>query len=237
MISLGVLRTGISAKLSRAYQEAWKQMIPILGALAIGAVAGAALGSVLGARRGAIIGALIGAGGSALYAYALSSGFSHRVSVLIMLAALGCGLIAGFFFAFSAVVMKSLAQQPQVAGMATMQTINVVVFNPWFGTAFVGTPVACVLVMIFSLSHWHDPGMTYAFVGGLLYLLGTLLVTALFNVPRNDALAAVAPSAPGAADLWSSYLTSWTAWNHVRTAAAFAAAASLAVAFARASGT
>jgi hypothetical protein len=33
-------------------------MIPILGALAIGAVAGAALGSVLGARKGAIIGAL-----------------------------------------------------------------------------------------------------------------------------------------------------------------------------------
>jgi uncharacterized membrane protein len=211
-------------------------MMPILGALAIGAGGGAALGSVLAARKGAIIGALVGAGGSALYAYALSSGISHGAYPLILLAALGCGLMAGFFFAFSAVVMESLAQQPQTAGMATMQTINVVVFNPWFGTAFIGTAVACVLVMIFALSRWHDPGMVYAFVGALLYLVGTLLVTALFNVPRNDTLAAVAPTARGAADLWSSYLTSWTIWNHARTAAALAAAALLTVALAAAWG-
>jgi uncharacterized membrane protein len=149
---------------------------------------------------------------------------------LTTLAALGCGLMAGFFFAFSAVVMKSLSQQSQAAGMAAMQTINVVVFNPWFGTAFFGTPVACVLVMIYSLPHWRDPGTIYSLIGGALYLIGTLLVTVLFNLPRNDALAAVAPSAPGASGLWSSYLTSWTAWNHVRTAAAFAAAVSLTIA-------
>jgi uncharacterized membrane protein len=63
--------------------------------------------------------------------------------------------------------------------------------------------------------------------GGACYLAGTLLVTALCNVPRNDALAAVAPDAVNAAGLWADYLREWTLWNHVRTVSAFAAAAAL----------
>jgi len=67
-------------------------------------------------------------------------------------------------------------------------------------------------------------------VGSLLYLIGTILVTIVFNVPRNDALAAVNTESADGARLWAGYVTSWTAWNHVRTAAALAAAASLTVA-------
>lgn len=52
----------------------------------------------------------------------------------------------------------------------------------------------------------------------------------VFNVPRNDALAAIDPASAGSARIWASYVTSWTAWNHVRTAAALAAAASLTIA-------
>ena len=66
--------------------------------------------------------------------------------------------------------------------------------------------------------------------GGLAYLIGTILVTIAFNVPRNNALAAVDPPSANGARLWASYVTSWTAWNHVRTAAALAAAASLTIA-------
>ncbi|MGH9628679.1 MAG: anthrone oxygenase family protein, partial [Bryobacteraceae bacterium] len=77
---------------------------------------------------------------------------------------------------------------------------------------------------------WQDPGAVYLFIGGAVYLTGTQLVTAVVHVPKNDALAVVAPAAPGAEALWASYLTSWTPWNHVRTAAAFAAAVLLTVA-------
>jgi uncharacterized membrane protein len=52
-------------------------------------------------------------------------------------------------------------------------------------------------------------------------------VTMAFNVPRNDALAAVAADSAAGASLWTGYVTSWTAWNHARTAAALAAAALL----------
>jgi uncharacterized membrane protein len=63
--------------------------------------------------------------------------------------------------------------------------------------------------------------------GSLLYLIGTILVTMVCNVPRNNALASVDPADPDGGKLWARYIESWTAWNHVRMAASFAAAAFL----------
>jgi uncharacterized membrane protein len=60
--------------------------------------------------------------------------------------------------------------------------------------------------------------------GGALYLVGAILVTMVFNVPRNNALAGLAPTSAEGAKLWAAYLSSWTAWNHVRTLASLAAA-------------
>jgi uncharacterized membrane protein len=47
--------------------------------------------------------------------------------VLTFATALGCGLVAGIFFAFSAFVMKALLRLPPAQGMATMQAVNVAV--------------------------------------------------------------------------------------------------------------
>lgn len=149
---------------------------------------------------------------------------------LTLFAALGSGLVAGVFFAFSAFVMKALARLPAGEGIAAMQSINVVVLNPWFMTAFFGTAAACILALISSLLRWHEPGSAYLLAGSVLYLVGSLLVTIAFNVPRNEALAAVAATDPNGAKLWAGYIASWTAWNHVRTAASLAAAASFSVA-------
>ena len=149
--------------------------------------------------------------------------------VLIFVAALGCGLMAGLFFAFSVSVMKALARLPQAEGIAAMQSINVAILNPVFLVVFLGTTLACILVTIVSLVNWHTPGAIYLLVGGVFYLIGSLLVTIVFNVPMNDALASTTPSAAEGTTLWSSYLASWTAWNHVRTAASLAAAALLSI--------
>ena len=150
---------------------------------------------------------------------------------LALSAALGCGLIAGVFFAFSAFVMRAFARLPPAEGIAAMQSVNVAVLNPLFLTVFMGTAAACVVAIVFSWLRWREPGAAYLLAGGLLYLVGTFLVTIAFNVPRNDALAAVAPADPESAKLWASYLTSWTAWNHVRTVAALTAAALFTLAF------
>ena len=144
---------------------------------------------------------------------------------LKLFSALGCGLIAGVFFAFSTFVMNALARQPPAQGIATMQSINITVINPLFMTAFLGTAVACILLAISSLLNWHQPSAAYLLVGSLLYLVGTVLVTIVGNVPLNDALAIVKPDSPEGSSLWVSYLAKWTFWNHVQTIAALAAAA------------
>ena len=146
-----------------------------------------------------------------------------------VVAALGCGLIAGAFFAFSTFVMKALARRPASEGIAAMQSINVVVLNPVFLGVFLGTTALSVAAVVAAVVHWPEPAARYWLGGGVMYLLGTFLVTVACNVPRNNALAAVSPTDPAAADFWTGYVRDWTTWNHVRTAAALGAAGSFMV--------
>lgn len=146
---------------------------------------------------------------------------------LQLVSTLGCGLVAGVFFAFSTFVMSALGRLPAIQGIAAMQSINTTVINPWFMLAFLGTAIACILLAISSLLKWHQPSTVYLLVGSLLYLIGTFLVTIAFNVPLNEALAKVNPASAEGANLWAKYLSQWTFWNHIRTISALAAAAVL----------
>ena len=156
--------------------------------------------------------------------------FINSLFGLKLAAVLGCGLIAGVFFAFSAFIMSALARLQPTQGIAAMQSINITVINPWFMTAFFGTAAACVFLAISSLLKWHQPSSLYVLIGSLLYLVGTVGVTIAFNVPLNDALAKVEPSSTNGMKVWTTYLANWTFWNHVRTLAALAAAALLTLA-------
>jgi uncharacterized membrane protein len=150
--------------------------------------------------------------------------------VLTLCSALGSGLMAGVFFAFSTFVMKALSRLPAAQGIAAMQSVNVVAVTPAFMTALFGTAAACGVLVVYSLSQWHKRGSGYLLAGCLSYLLGAILVTALFNVPLNERLAVTAPTAAESAIFWTHYLNKWTAWNHVRTGGALVATALLIVA-------
>lgn len=145
--------------------------------------------------------------------------------ILIFTASLGSGLIAGLFFAFSAFVMKALYRLPPEQGISAMQSINSVVLNRLFFTVFMGTSLVCILLVIISLLNWQEPNAIYIFVGSLFYLLGSLLVTAVYNVPLNDALANVIATDAKSLELWKEYYLKWTSWNHVRTISSLASSA------------
>jgi uncharacterized membrane protein len=93
--------------------------------------------------------------------------------MLTLVTALGCGLIAGLFFAFSISVMKALAHIPAAEGIAAMQSINISIINPLFLSVFLGTAGGCALVIIASLLRWHAPGSVYLLAGGAFYLVGS----------------------------------------------------------------
>lgn len=152
------------------------------------------------------------------------------LEAITLVAAGGCGLIGGCFFAFSTFVMKALRKLPPEQGIAAMQSINVVVINPWFLGPFLGTALLSIVLFARALFTWQASGSGFLAAGSVLYVVGTLFVTLAFNVPRNDALAKLTPTSPEAAAQWATYCAEWTAWNHVRTIAALAAAASLLVA-------
>ncbi|MDJ0796859.1 MAG: DUF1772 domain-containing protein [Calothrix sp. MO_167.B12] len=149
--------------------------------------------------------------------------FDNSRFYLILLAAIGSGINAGIFFAFSTFVMKALGKQPPAQGIATMQSINITVINPWFMVVFLGTGATCILLTISLLLKWHQPSAIYWIAGSLLYLIGTMGVTIAGNIPLNDALAIVAPASTEGTILWARFLTDWTFWNHIRTVAALLA--------------
>jgi uncharacterized membrane protein len=149
---------------------------------------------------------------------------------LTLITALGCGLVAGVLFAFSSFVIRGLARLPSADGIAAMQSINVAAITPAFMTALFGTAVACAAVAVWALFRLDEDFAAFLLVGAGLYLVGTIWVTMALNVPRNNALAAVEPSAAEAEGVWARYVTEWTAWNHLRTAAALAAAGSMTIA-------
>ncbi|MEO8605297.1 MAG: anthrone oxygenase family protein [bacterium] len=146
-----------------------------------------------------------------------------------LLAALGCGVIGGVFFAFSTFVMQALERLEAHSGLAAMQSINVVVLNPLFLGAFLGSGALCVLLIAGALLRWQMSGAGWLLIGGGLYLVGNVVVTSACNVPLNDALARLDPSAASSAAAWQRYVVEWTRWNHVRTVTALAAAASFIV--------
>jgi uncharacterized membrane protein len=146
------------------------------------------------------------------------------IPVVGTMALLGSALVGGIFFAFSSFIMKALAGVPSAEGIGAMQSINVVVINPWFLGAFFGTAVLSLVAGGFALASWGSPSASLFLGGALFYLVGTILVTMLGNVPLNNQLAAVPATDPAARDVWEHYLGRWTMWNHVRTAAAMVAA-------------
>lgn len=155
---------------------------------------------------------------------------TDSIVVVTFATALGCGLVGGVFFAFSTFIMSALARLPVREGIAAMQAINVTVITPLFMIALFGTGVACLFLTGYALLESSEPDGRYLLAGGLFYFLGNVVVTIVFNVPKNNALASVQPTSDEGARVWADYLVTWTRWNHVRTVTAFAAAAALTLA-------
>jgi uncharacterized membrane protein len=150
--------------------------------------------------------------------------------VLTLVTAVACALVAGFFFAFSTTVMRGLARLPAAQGVAAMQSINVVVINPLVMTALFETALACAVLVVAAFVEWGESYAPYLLVGGLLYLVGAIVVTGAYHVPRNNALATLDPNASDAERQWNRYVRTWTAGNHVRTIAPVASAVLFAIA-------
>ena len=78
--------------------------------------------------------------------------------IVAVLAAVGSGVVAGLLFGFSTAVMKSLARLPAEHGMRAMQHINLVILNPLFLGAFMGTALLSAVLALGALLTRPPPG-------------------------------------------------------------------------------
>jgi uncharacterized membrane protein len=148
-------------------------------------------------------------------------------------AAVGAAVVAGVFFAFSTFVMPALRRLPNAQGLAAMQAINKAApSSAFFMTALFGTAVLCVLLALSAVTRLDQTTAVYQLAGCLLYLL-CVVVTIVYHVPRNNALAHLDASSAAAGGTWRHYLTGWTAWNHVRTLLPLAGSVAFVVALRR----
>ncbi len=128
--------------------------------------------------------------------------------LLLTVAMITIGIMAGVYLSFSAIVMPALKQVPAEQGAAVMRIINRDILRSVFMLLFWASSLLAIALLLVT-EQWLVTG------GSALYLFGMLGVTAAFNVPLNNQLAAVTPHTT--AQVWRRYLVRWCWWNHCRT--------------------
>jgi len=150
------------------------------------------------------------------------------VVILTAVAAIGSAAVGGLFYAFSTFVMKGLDRTQPAEAITAMRGINAEAqANAPFLAMFLGSALLALAVGVVAVTRIGQPGSWYL-LAGAVFGLGAMVVTMAFNVPLNNHLDGVDPAGLSAADAaseWRAYLSTWTAWNHVRTATGLVGAA------------
>ena len=141
---------------------------------------------------------------------------------LLWFCALGCGVLGGVYFAFSAFIMSAFDSAGAAHAVAAMNAINTRIVRSLFMPVFLSTTLGSALLAIIGLLDFPDRALLVA--GGAVYVVGMFGVTMIWNVPLNDALAA-ARDKPDVGATWIRYRQQWTRWNHVRAVASTVASA------------
>jgi uncharacterized membrane protein len=148
--------------------------------------------------------------------------------ILTSIAALLSAAAAGMMYVFSTFVMRGLDRTGPVEAITAMRGINVEAnSNPAFLLAYFGATILALVVAVMAVIQLRQPGSWWVLVGAVLSILAAI-ITMAFNVPLNNHLDTVNPAGLSVADAareWQAYFSTWTAWNHARTATSVIGAA------------
>ncbi|WP_321478173.1 hypothetical protein [uncultured Paludibaculum sp.] len=101
------------------------------------------------------------------------------ITCLLWFAAIGCGLLGGLYFAFSAFIMTALSRIDHEQAVSAMNSINSTILKSLFMPVFYGTTLASLALVIVGFSNRSEPGAVATLAGGLIYVAGMFLCTIL----------------------------------------------------------
>lgn len=153
------------------------------------------------------------------------------VGVLTAIAAVGAGLSAGVYLAFSTFVMPGLRDQPPRQAIGAMNAINrAAPQSPLLMLVLLGTGLLCVVLLIVGIVRHDEPAAWWRMVGAALYLLSVFILIG-YHVPHNEQLMQIDPSDVANADaIWGRFFSGWMLWNQLRTLSAASGAVGFVVA-------
>ncbi len=113
--------------------------------------------------------------------------------------------MVGLYFIFSNTIVRTLTTLE--SGALVMVEINKTILNPVFMGFFILSGIAGFYFFVFT------EGLLA--IAGLVFFIGTTLVTIIKNVPLNNRLLHATEQERD--KIWQMYSKRWVFWNHVRT--------------------
>ncbi len=111
-----------------------------------------------------------------------------------LLAGVLSALLAGFYLAFSVVIMPSLARLPDRVLVSVMQTVNRVIVRPAFVALFLGAPGVAAVALVLALVAGAP---VLAILVGAVLQVASIVTTVAGNIPLNTALDRADPDDAG----------------------------------------
>jgi uncharacterized membrane protein len=148
----------------------------------------------------------------------------RNAGIVLGLAVIAMGLVAGLFFFSSVAVMPALTAADDRTLVDAMQQMIDKIENPAFFATFLGAP-ALAAVALFQARRSGSPKTAGWIVAGFVLYAVMVVVTFAVHIPLNDDLTQAGDPAriENLAAVRDDFVTPWVAWDIVRTLASTAA--------------
>jgi uncharacterized membrane protein len=145
-------------------------------------------------------------------------------TILLIVAIVSTGLMAGIFFTWTNAVKPGIGTLDDINYMKAFQAMNRVILNPLFYMAFI-LPV--LTISISTYMNFGSPKL-YVFelllISTIMYCMGVFLVTIVGNIPLNELLENTdleKISLTELGDLREKIENKWNSFNLIRTISSF----------------
>ncbi len=136
----------------------------------------------------------------------------------LSLAALGLGLMAGFFATYTINVNLALAQVDGSTYATVQSLLNQTVRHPAFGVLFFGGVAAPAAALALNWRHAASAPFWLLATGAAIYLVGVVVFTANVHLPLNMYIESWDP--PALPSDWAATRAAWNQANAVRAGSA-----------------